>query len=217
VIHAAAHGDRAARSTFAHSYLPVVRAYLGARWRSSPLADEVEDAVQEVFLDCLRGGGALERASPDRPGGFRAFLYGVVRNVALRVETRRARRNDLLPSAGLEPDEVADSQDGPSRAFDRAWAFAVVESAAARQAERARLAGAEAERRVELLRLRFEEGLPIREVAARWGTDPALLHREYARARREFEEALRDVVGLHHPGPPGEVGRECARLLDLLG
>jgi RNA polymerase sigma-70 factor (ECF subfamily) len=72
-------------------------------------------------------------------------------------------------------------------------------------------------RRVELLRLRFHEGLPIREIARRWRDDPATLHREYARAREEFKEALIGVMAFHHPGSPAQAERECAELLALLG
>ena len=70
--------------------------------------------------------------------------------------------------------------------------------------------------RVELLRLRFHEGLPIREIARRWGTAAEVLHHEYARARQEFEAALREVVAFHHPGSPEEVEQECSNLLARL-
>jgi DNA-directed RNA polymerase specialized sigma24 family protein len=63
-------------------------------------------------------------------------------------------------------------------------------------------------RRVELLRLRFQEGMPIREIARLRGVDAASLHHEYARARREFRSALRDVIAFHHPGAPEEIDRE---------
>jgi RNA polymerase sigma-70 factor (ECF subfamily) len=89
--------------------------------------------------------------------------------------------------------------------------------AAERQAERAGRDGEAALRRVELLRLRFQEGLPVREIARRWAVDPATLHREYARARKEFKAALLDVMAFYHPGSPADAERECAELLELLG
>ena len=67
---------------------------------------------------------------------------------------------------------------------------------------------------MDLLALRFREGLPIREIAVRWDVDAARLHHEYARARREFHEALVDVVGFHQPGSPAQIEAECERLLD---
>jgi RNA polymerase sigma-70 factor (ECF subfamily) len=217
VLREAAAGSSAAREAFAHRYEPIVRAYLGARWKGSPLVQVLDDAVQEAFLECLRQGGGLERASPDRPGGFRAFLYGLVRNVALRFEQRRARGLSRQAPEPVTADELPDREDSLSRVFDRAWARAVMREAAARQAERAEALGPAARRRVELLRLRFQEGLPIREVARLWQDDPATLHREYARAREEFKAALLEVMTSYHPDSPGRAERESADLLDLLG
>jgi RNA polymerase sigma-70 factor (ECF subfamily) len=215
VIQAAAAGSADDRAEFARRYAPVARAYLAARWRASPCTAELDDAVQEVFVECFRPGGILDRADRDR--GFRAFFYGALRNVALRVETSRARRREhpAAPDAPLEG--VPDDEESQSRAFDRAWARALLREAAARMEERARAAGAEACRRVELLKLRFYDGLPVRDIAARWQTEPATLHRQYARARQEFREALLEVVAFHHPGSPAEVEQESVKLLALLG
>lgn len=212
----AAAGDEGSRGAFAGRYEGAVRTYLAARWRGSGLLQELDDAVQEVFIECLRGGGLLEQADADRPGGFRAYLYGAARNVALRVEGRRRRLARREPGGSPELETVAAGEDSLSRVFDRAWASAVVREAAGRQAERAAASGEPALRRVELLRLRFREGMPIREIARAWGANPAQLHREYARARSEFRDALREIIAAQHPGPPDRVDRECAQLLDLL-
>src|SRR5437870_13493007 len=92
----AAAGDAADRDAFGRRYAPVVRAYLAARWRHTPLRQHLDDAVQDVFLACFRAGGALDRADADR-GDFRPFLYGVARNVALRYEASHARRREQQP------------------------------------------------------------------------------------------------------------------------
>ena len=52
LIHSAASGESAAREDFGRRYLPVVRDYLSSRWRGRPLAGDVDDATQEVFLRC---------------------------------------------------------------------------------------------------------------------------------------------------------------------
>jgi hypothetical protein len=88
--------------------------------------------------------------------------------------------------------------------------------AARLQRRRAAEGGDEALRRVELLRLRFEEGLPIRAIAERWGADAARLHHAYALARQEFRAALLEVVAFHQPGSPAEVEQEAASLLKAL-
>lgn len=216
VLRDAAAGQADSRTQFAARYAPLVRAYLSARWRTSPLLQERDDAVQDVFVECLRHGGVLDRASPDRPGGFRAFLYGVVRNVALRFEQRAHQRRDRQAPDSQAEGEIADRDDPLSHVFDRAWARSIMKEAAERQAKRAEQLGQAALRRVELLRLRFQEGLPIREIAHRWNEDAPYLHREYARAREEFHRALIEVMEFHHPGSRAEAERECARLIVLL-
>jgi RNA polymerase sigma factor (sigma-70 family) len=210
LIRDAAGGDSAARERFARVYLPVVRAYLGARWRSAPHPPDVDDAAQDLFVECFRAGGLLEKADADRPGGFRAFLLGAARNVARRHEAGR-RPVDPLPD-GLPGDDT-----GPEQEFDRAWARALLREAAAVQQKCAERTGPAAVRRVQLLRLRFQDGLPIREIAKRWGEDAAKVHHEYATARDEFRSALKEVIAFHHPGAPGgELDRLAAELLALV-
>lgn len=215
VILAAAHGGAAERDDFARRYSEPIRAYLAARWRGSPRLAELDDAVQEVFVECFRGGGALARVEVGRAGGFRAFLYGVVRHVALRFETRAGGDGrsqidlDLLPA------------DDPSlsRAFDRAFVQALLAMAVAAQEGEAKKRGEAALRRVALLRRRFADGLPIREIAREWGIDAAVVHHEYARAREEFAAALKEVVRFHMAGSlgsAGEVERQCAELAALI-
>src|SRR5581483_5637872 len=136
--------------------------------------------VQEAFLVCLKPGGALDRLDPDRSGGFHPFLYGVVRHVALHFETRQARERP--PADVPDLDRLPADDPGLSRLFDRAWARALMREAAELQARRAEQ-GEKALRRVELLRLRFHDGLPVRDIARLWGADAAELHHEYAKAR----------------------------------
>lgn len=170
-----------------------------------------------MFVACFDPGGALARADPARPGGFRAYLYGVARNVARHFEARRARAAARAAAEPPDLDRLPADEASLSREFDRAWAQAIFREAARRQAELARERGPDAERRVELLRLRFQEGLPIRDIARRWGDDAARLHHEYARARQELKAALREVVAFHQPGPPEAVEQACSDLLSLLG
>lgn len=215
MLRRAARGEPEDREEFARLYEPAVRAYLRARWRGNLWIQDVDDVVQNVFLACFGEHGVLERADADRPGGFRAFLYGVARNKALDWERRSSRaRVGSLEDQGGPGDPVAD-QDSLGVAFDRAWARALLQEAAVRQEELAEAKDEAARSRVELLRLRFNDGLPIREIAKRWGVERDHLHHEYARARREYQTALAEVVAYHHPeATPAEVDRECRRLAE---
>jgi DNA-directed RNA polymerase specialized sigma24 family protein len=209
MIRAAAAGSPSDREELAHRYLGAVRAYLSARWRGSSLGDHLDDATQEVFVECFRRGGAVEVAGAGRVPVFRALLYGVTRNVARRFESRRARTAGPLP-------EIATDDVSQSRLFDRSWAQAIMAEAARLQRQRAAEGGPEAVQRVELLRLRFEENLPIRAIAELWGTDAARLHHAYALARQEFRAALLAVLAFHQPGSPVELEQEAASLLKAL-
>lgn len=218
LIEEAAQGHDHQREAFARFYEPIVRAYFYARWRNTPLLGEIDDAVQELFVDCLRPQGALERFERGKGPGFRAFLYGVVRNVARRIEQKRRRSKEKPIDGGLDANRVPADDESLGAAFDRSWARALLREAGRRQQEIAGEKGEAALERVRLLKLRFEEGLPIREIARRWDTDAARLHHVYATARKDFLRCLGEVVSYHDPeSAPEDVQRECRRLLELTG
>lgn len=212
-IDSAAAGDPASRDAFVRRFEPMVRAYLRTRWPRPPLGQEVDDATQEVFVDCFRDGGVLERARRGGSGGFRAFLYGVARNVALRFESRSARKRE---HPGLEAGSLEQDERTLSRAYDRAWALGLVREAVRRNRDATASRDEAARTRVEILRLRFEEGLPIRDIAARLGMEAARAHHQFATARSEFRRALLEVAGEWLGCCDGTLEGECAALLQLL-
>ena len=191
IIRGAAEGNVLDRAEFARRYAAVIRSYLGARWRGGPLFAEIDDAAQEVFVECFRADGPLSRADPEAAGGFHAYLYGIVRNVARGIEKRYRANRELSGGSKFDFDRVEGNDAPLSAVFDRAWGAS-------------------------LLRLRFGQDLPIREISKRWDAEPARVHKEYRKARQEFLAALREVVGEHHGGTPAETEAECVRLLDHL-
>jgi RNA polymerase sigma factor (sigma-70 family) len=216
LVERAAAGDRAAREEFGRRYLPVVRAYLFSRWSGRLSADELEDAVQDVFVAFLSENGVFEKLRPGRDEAFRPLLYSVVRNMALRVEHARLRKLDTPGTESFHADSNPGAEESLSRVFDRAWAETVMREAVDRQEETATARGAGALRRFELLRLTYDEKLAMPEIAARWELESEFLHKELARAKSEFKEALKSVVAFHHPDSPELVERECRELLLLL-
>lgn len=214
LIRSAAAGESASREAFGRRYEAPIRAFLQARWRTTPLRNDVDDAVQDVFLACFKADGALVRAQAATKG-FRAFLFGVTRNVALQLERAQARRVRRTRSAELSFD-VADAAPSPAERFDQEYARTIVHEAIQTMHRRARLQGDAAMRRVELLRARFEDGRPVRDIAVEWRTDATRLHLESAKAAREFRSALREVVGIAEKCAPARVDAECERLLELL-
>jgi RNA polymerase sigma-70 factor (ECF subfamily) len=211
----AAAGDPPSCSRFGRTYLPLIRGFLALRWRGTKLVEEIDDATQDVFVECFRPDGPLTHADAAK-GDFRGYLFGVARNVALRAEAQ-ARRRQLL-EAGPSPVAAADAAaDDPSvsRVFDREWASMLMREAGQLMHQRA--TDDKSRLRVELLRLRFGRDLAMPEIAARLEMDLAALHRQYARAREEFRSCLRSVVAFHCVRTEAQLDDECRRLFDLLG
>lgn len=225
LIRGAADGNSNDRESFAVRYQPVVKAYFVARWKGIVIANDLDDAIQDVFSECFRQGGALARVESGRPGGFRAFFFGVVKNVAHRYEAREARRPKSL-TEDSNSDQVhmnaagrtreLETNDTPDSVFALEWARAVMKQAKAVQQEKANRLGGAAIERFKLLELRFEQGWPIREIAKLWGQDPAKLHHQYAKAREEFHNALKQVVSGHLGNSNGPIDDECRQLLSVL-
>jgi RNA polymerase sigma-70 factor (ECF subfamily) len=162
-----------------------------------------------VFLECFKPNGVLGKVNEAPGDGFRPFFHGVLRNVARRHEEKHK------PAVAMPEDQPADDV-SLGRAFDKAWARSLLREAARVQAELA-TGNERATRRVEVLRLRFQEGLPIRDIAVRWGEEAAKLHHEYATAREEFRAALQRVMTFHMPAATAaQVDAACRDLLALL-
>lgn len=213
LLRAASDGEAPERSSFSHAYEPVIRGFLAVRWRGRVLEAELDDAVQEVFVECLRPGGVLVRADPDR-GDFRGLLFGVVRNVARRYEERYLARGQLKPEESHLLLELQSDEPGQATEFDRSWARALVQRAKDRMVADAQ--DEDARRHVELLELRFGGDLPVRDIARRWDVPTQEVHGAYRQARRVFGRCLREVVAEHLPAGE-DLDEECRRVLDALG
>ena len=192
LVRGAAQGDRESREAFTRLYGPVIRGHLESRLRGRATAEDLHDAVQEVFLQCFKPDNSLLRADPSWPGGFRAFLYGITRNVAHSLAERRRRHQaDDLP-------EMEHTDASLSGQFDREYARALTKEARFLLAARATDGGPAAER-LRALTLRYEEGLPTREIARILGQDVTVVYPLMTRARREFRGALLEVLASYHP------------------
>lgn len=214
VLRAASKGDAEARQSFSRSYLDTIRGYLTVRWRGRVLAGETEDATQEVFLECLKAGGVLDRADPLR-GNFRGLLFGVTRNVARRFEERALEKGRLRPEDSAWVQEIAADDPGQATLFDQNWARVLMRQSKRLHCERALADGTAGQRRVELLERRFGSDEAIREIAADWGVPAQEVHNAYRKARTEFYGCLREIVAFHTPAG-ADLDAECRRLLALL-
>lgn len=199
---------------FVELYVSAVRSALQARWRGGPLAQEIDDAAQEVFALCFRGDVLIPDDDSREPNRFRRRLYTIVQNVARQVERKWARDHRRLAPYRDDSPLRTGSHESVSRAFDREWALAFVREARSEMERRARTKGKHALRRVELLELRFYHGLRNRDIARLWGMKEKLVSYHYKKALEELELALRAVVRRHFPDAP--VDKTCARIVSLL-
>jgi RNA polymerase sigma factor (sigma-70 family) len=213
VIKGAGAGEQGARERFAAAYGVVIRAYLSARWRLPQEHQEIDDGTQEVFVQCFKPGGALQGVDPSGPARFRTYLYAIVRHVAERIERSNGRRRLAQePSAGLDELELAEAT--LSRVFDRAWVGMITRRAWLLMAARSEEGGRD---RIQILDLRFREGLQSGEIAARLHLDPGYVYQQLRNAKRDFRAALVEVVGSYHPGASREeIEARCVDLTGLL-
>jgi RNA polymerase sigma factor (sigma-70 family) len=212
LIRRAADGDAHAREQFVEAYAPVIRATMTKlRWGHSPTQD-IDDAIQDTFVDLLRPRGALERFDPKRCPSFLAYLRGVVRNIARRRarQASRARERQVQPAViGRIPSLTRSA----SRAHEVKLAEARVRTAWKRWA---RSAKNEYQRlRVWILEQRFHEGKGIAEMARDRGLCPAVVDYHYRFALRELRKTLRKVI--REQEPSARVDEEILSIFMLLG
>jgi RNA polymerase sigma factor (sigma-70 family) len=194
----------------------MIKAYLAARWRLPIQHEDVGDASQEVLLQCFRQDGALESVDPAHASGFRAFLYGVTRNVAAMTERKWARRRETQ-AAHSGVFEQADDEGSLSHVFDKAWAEVVVREARSLLQRRAMMRGGTAALRARALELRYQGGLPPREIAPHLGLEVKQVYRLLEDGQVDFQEALIDVMAAQVATTSREeLERKCSDLLLLL-
>jgi len=216
LIQGAAASREVDRDEFCRRYAPVIRAYLAARWKLPYEHDAVSDATQDVFVQCFKEGGALEGVDRTHSGGFRAYLYGVVRNVALMTERKYARRRERPAGSTFRLDHVEHSEATLSQAYDRAWALLVTREAGLRMVQRASQKK-DGTLRARVLEHRYEHGKPPREIATELGADVGDVYRMLKHSRQEFRISLLEVMSSYHPDDSeAELERRCAELLGLL-
>ncbi len=211
----AAAGEGSARTQFVARYENLVRAFLSSYLGGGSFHDEIDDLIQEVFVECFRGGGVLHRTVHTPPKNFRAYLRGVSLNLARKwIEKRRKAKEHISEGEVLELQHTTEQT--ASKVFDQLWAEGVVTDAADLMESRALKKSFAARRRVELLRLRFHVGLPIRKIAHQWELPPRRVHKDFATAKEEFRKALADVVTVYCRGSQSDIDEECRRVLQYL-
>jgi RNA polymerase sigma-70 factor (ECF subfamily) len=137
-------------------------------WRMTGSAADAEDIVQECFLSLARPGSSYDAGR----GGVRSYLFGAVRNQALK---RMRRQEEALPEGAVEPD---------GRSPESAAMRGEVGEAVARA-----IAGLPDGQREVLLLAHYEQ-LPLAEIAAALEIEVAAVKSRLQRARAALKESL---------------------------
>ena len=218
LIEQAASGDHVGQQEFTQLYMPLVKRYLQERWKSSRLAQEIEDAVQEVFVECIRDRGILQQVDPGRGTSFRAFLLGATRNVARRIERKAMGKHAHDQEVTSFLDGIESNEERLTQLFEKDWAQAALRGASQLHQDRATEKGGNALVRWQVLGYHFGEGLTAPAIAERIQADVSNVHKWLSRGRQDFAECLHHVVArqFREGTPAEEIQLECQRMLDAL-
>jgi RNA polymerase sigma factor (sigma-70 family) len=174
-------------------------AYLRRQGQSK---EEAEDLVQAFFVRFLEKN-YLEGLSAER-GRFRAFLLASLKNFLAneRDRMRAAKRGGNAPHLPLDCDEAdqhfqltAANTPSPDKAFDREWAFALLERVIARLQKECESAGrAEQFNQLKPFLTAGKGLVPHAAAAAALGMDEGAVRVAVHRLRKRYRELLHAEV-----------------------
>ncbi|MDD5201067.1 MAG: sigma factor [Terrimicrobiaceae bacterium] len=197
--------------------------YAFVRSRGHPPAD-AQDLTQEFFARLL-SRNYLDGVAPER-GRFRTFLrMALQRFLANEWDRARAQKRGggcvHVPfDAGLAERRLSDEREGPlppDRIYDRRWALALLDDAAARLEAEYAAAGKSAEFLALKPHLTAGRGeIPYADVAAALQTSGGAARVAIHRLRRRFRESFRQAVA-DTVSSPEELETEMREVLAVLG
>lgn len=123
-----AKGSRADLEILLRAYWSPVYAFIRAKGFAH---HDASDLTQDFLAEVLVGRDLISRADPLR-GRFRSFIKSALRNFLIdqhrRSSTKRAAPSSAIVSVDAAPEaaDAAHTDAGPTEAFDRQWAAAVL-------------------------------------------------------------------------------------------
>ena len=169
-------GDEASFTTLLDRYEQQVYVFFRRRRVS---ADQSEDLAQQTFLTLLETGNRFE----SRKGPFRAYLFGIVRNIWLKHLEKSRRLSPDVTSAVKQP--LTPAQQAEQRELEEALSEAMK-----KLPEQAR----------EILAMRISLQLPVGDIAAHLGMPMGTVKSHLHRARRQLRAMLCNEVDLKKRG-----------------
>ncbi len=169
--------DRRARATLYLKYAPQVKSYIASQVGS--VAD-TEDLVQEVFLQVCQGKGHYDSSK-----GVKSYIFGIARNMIRRYHRRTKRSPRTMPADsinGLSLNHHIRERLDPGARIGVDQFKRIVRGIETALPPKAR----------EAVRLRFVEGLSLKEAAAKAGCSIGAFYTRLERAMKTLREICRD-------------------------
>ncbi len=188
---------RAALEALCRIYRPAVLAYVRSRGHTR---SDAEDLTQGFFTRFIEK--RLHAHAEASRGRFRSYLLTSLRNYMVNAAEfdSAACRSTLAVDADTAPEDLPGAEgEGPERAFERAWALALVQRVFRRLRDEADAAGrGELYRRLQPFLLEAPEGDDYARLASEFGmrsnTLAVAAHRLRQRMRELAREEIADTV-----------------------
>jgi len=183
---------------------------------------EAEDLTQDFFVSLIK---RQRLAGLEREGGrFRSFLLKALQNFLANewdraMAQKRGGGQSIVPLEEVDAESrfLADSTtETPEAAFDRNWAYAIIEHAMEHLEAELRSAGKESI--LPQLRLHLQGdrgGRPYAEIAAEWGLSESAVKTTVHRLRQRYGRLLRAEVA-RTVGDDAEAERELRHLIEVV-
>ncbi len=169
-------GDETAWKALYERYSDSIYAFI--HFRTGGRAQVTEEVVQDSWLVAVRRIGDFD----PRRGSFEGWLRGIGENILRNHHRRRKgrreeRREDIAELAAAE-------DGGPGRALEVSEEVSWTLSGLPLRFQ-------------DVLRAKYQDEMPVAEIAGRWGETEKAIESLLSRARAAFREAYRRVNGSH--------------------
>lgn len=194
-------------------YRPAVLAWLRGRGYSRSDADDLTQGFFARFIEKR----LHETADPER-GRFRTYLRTALHHFVVNAtEYEHAARRHGGPASEVDPESLAASDgEAPDRAFERAWALALVQRAMQRLRREADKAGKAALfMRLQECLVEAPESADYARIAAEFNTRPNTIAVAAHRLRQRLRSLVREEIALT-VADPADIDAEYATVADSL-
>jgi len=176
LIRAVCHKDKNALAILYLKYAPQVRSYIASNIESYT---DTEDLVQEVFLQIWKGKGHYDSSK-----GVKPYILGITRNTIRKYCREKERLPKTMPNYfinGLSPGYHICENNDPGEMISLHQFNRIVEIILTELTPKAR----------EAVRLRFVEGLSLKEATKKAGCSIGAFYKRLERVERALRKAVK--------------------------